>query len=68
MEVRKSLIAAGVVAAILLLGAAYLWVGSSTPQGQDPLAALTPPNMTEFEESFDKSIEGPRLVLLLSPT
>jgi len=68
MEVRKRLIAVGVVAAILLLGAAYLWVGSATPQGQDPLATLTPPNITEFEYSFDKSIEGPRLVLLLSPT
>lgn len=65
---RKRLIAAGVVAAILLLGAAYLWVGSSSPQGQDPLATLTPSNITEFEESFDKPIEGPRLVLLLSPT
>jgi hypothetical protein len=68
MEVRKRLIAVGIVAAILLLGAAYLWVGSSTPQGQDPLVALTPSSITEFEESFDKSVEGPRLVLLLSPT
>jgi hypothetical protein len=68
MEVRKRFITIGFVAAILLLGAAYLWVGSSTPQGQDPLATLTPSNITEFEESFDKLIEGPRLVLLLSPT
>lgn len=68
MEVRKRLIAVGVLAAILLLGAVYLWVGSATPQGQDPLATLTPPNTTEFEDSFDISVEGPRLVLLLSPT
>lgn len=65
---RKRLIAVGVVAAILLLGAAYLWVGSATPQGQDRLATLTPSNITEFEDSFDKSTEVPRLVLLLSPT
>jgi len=65
---RKKSIAVGVVVAILLLGAAYLWVGSSTPQVQDPLSTLTPSSFAEFEESFDKSIEGPRLVLLLSPT
>jgi hypothetical protein len=41
---------------------------SSTPTGQDPLATLTAANFAAFEESFDKSIEGPRLVLLLSPT
>jgi len=68
MEVRKRFITIGIVAAILLLGATYLWVGSATPQGQDPLAALTPSNTTEFEDSFDKSVEGPRVVLLLSPT
>jgi hypothetical protein len=68
MEVRKRLVAVGFVAAIFLLGAAYLWVGSATPQGQDPLATLRPPNLTEFEDSFDRSVEGPRLVLLLSPT
>jgi hypothetical protein len=67
MEVRKRFIVVGIVA-ILLLGAAYVWVGSATPRGQDPLATLTPPNITEFEDSFDKSVEGPRLVLLLSPT
>jgi len=67
MEVRKRFIVVGIVA-ILLLGAAYLWVGSATPQGQDSLATLTPSNITEFENSFDKSVEAPRLVLLLSPT
>jgi hypothetical protein len=65
---KRSSIALGTVLAILLLGAAYLWVGSSTPQGQDALATLTPSNITEFEKNFDKSLEGYRLVLLLSPT
>ena len=65
---KKASIAVGVLAAILLGFGAYLWMGSSTPPGQDPLLPLTSANFTEFEGAFDKSIEGPRLVLLLSPT
>ena len=64
----KKRVTAGVIASVLLFGAAYLWLGSSTPQGQDPLSRLAPSSFARFEESFDKSSEGPRLVLLLSPT
>jgi hypothetical protein len=67
--VRKKSIALVIGVAILIFGAAaYLWVGSSTPKGQDALSTLAPSNFTEFEYSFDKSLEGRRLVLLLSPT
>ena len=64
---KKSVVAV-VVVLILLLGAAYLWVGSATPSGQDPLSKLTPSSFGGFEESFDQSSAGFRLVLLLSPT
>jgi len=66
--VSKRHIITGATAAILLFGAAYLWLGSSTPPGQDPLSTLTPSSFARFEESFDKPSEGSRLVLLLSPT
>jgi hypothetical protein len=64
----KKSITVGAAMAILLAAAAYLWMGSSTPPGQDPLSTLTAVNFADFEGAFDKSIEGPRLVLLLSPT
>jgi len=66
--VKTKLIGFAAVIALLLFGSSYLWVGASTPQGQDPLFSLTSSNFAEFEESFDMSLEGPRLVLLLSPT
>jgi hypothetical protein len=66
--VKKKTFAIGVAVVALLLVATYLRMDSSTPTGQDPLATLTAANFAAFEESFDKSIEGPRLVLLLSPT
>lgn len=65
---KKKFIAFGIAGAALLLGAAYLWMGSSTPPGQEPLSTLTSTNFADFEGAFDKSIEGSRLVLLLSPT
>jgi hypothetical protein len=66
--VKKKFLGIGVTVVTLLLVAAYLRMDSSTPPGQDPLATLTTANFAAFGESFDKSIEGPRLVLLLSPT
>lgn len=65
---KKNFVTFIVLAAVVFAGAAYLWVGSAVPPGQEPLATLTEGNFAEFESSFDKSVEGPRLVLLLSPT
>ena len=65
---KKKTFAIGVAAVTLLLVAVYLRMDSSTPPGQEPLATLTSANFAAFEESFDKSTEGPRLILLLSPT
>jgi len=64
----KSIAIIVLAAAAVAAGAAYLWVGSAVPPGQEPLATLTQNNLVEFENSFDKSVDGPRLVLLLSPT
>ena len=65
---KKKTFAIGIAVVTLLLVAVYLRMDSSTPPGQVPLATLTAANFAAFEESFDKSLEGPRLVLLLSPT
>ena len=64
---RKAIIA-GVMAALLLLVAAYLWGPSSVPQGQPPLLTLTARNFCEFETAFNGDSSAPRVVLLLSPT
>ena len=65
---KKKTFAVGVLAVMLIFLAVYFGLDSSTPPGQEPLATLTAANFAAFEESFDKSAEGPRLVLLLSPT
>ena len=64
----KKQLAVGVALVGLLLAAFYLRMGSATPPGQDPLTTLSAANFAMFETAFDKSTEGLRLVLLLSPT
>lgn len=64
----KKQLALGVALIGLLLAVAFLRTDSSTPSGQDPLISLTNSNFASFETAFDKFAEGPRLVLLLSPT
>jgi hypothetical protein len=66
--VKKKTFAIGAAVVTVLVVAVYLRMDSSTPPGQEPLATLTAANFAAFEETFDKSREGPRLVLLLSPT
>ena len=65
---NKKKLAVGVALIGLLLAVALLRINSSTPKGQDPLITLTNSNFAAFETAFDRSTEGPRLVLLLSPT
>ena len=65
---KKKLPWIGVAVVALLLVVAYLRMDSSAPPGQEPLATLTAANFLVFQETFDRSMEGPRLVLLLSPT
>jgi hypothetical protein len=66
--VKKKSFAIGLLVVVLLLLAAYFRMDSSTPPGQEPISTLTIANFAAFETAFDKSTEGPRLVLLLSPT
>lgn len=56
------------LAALLLFAGVYLWGPSKAPPRQEPLLTLSAANFSEFEGSFDKSADAPRLLLLLSPT
>ena len=67
-KMKKKLIILGVVAAVVLLGAIYLWGPGTVPAGQHPLVTLSSANISEFDAAFDADADVPRLVLLLSPT
>ena len=65
---KKSVGAVAILAVPLLLASLYLWGPSRTPSGQPPLLTLSRSNLDEFEAAFDANPDGPRLLLLLSPT
>lgn len=56
------------LAALLFFTGVYFWGPSKTPPMQKPLLTLSTANFSQFEESFDETADGPRVVLLLSPT
>lgn len=58
------------LAAIAALGAAifYFYAGHKTPEGQQPLAELSPANFASFRDAFNKADGEVRVVLMFSPT
>jgi hypothetical protein len=57
-----------VVAALLFFAAVDVWGPSNAPPNQKPLETLSPANFSEFVAAFDGAADGPRILLLLSPT
>jgi len=46
----------------------YYWGPVATPEGQPPLAEITPQTLGDFGAAFNEAADKPRLVALLSPT
>ncbi|MGH9508865.1 MAG: hypothetical protein ACRD2Q_02385 [Terriglobales bacterium] len=64
-KIRASL---GVLALLLLAGAAWQWRTADTPAGQPPLVELTEANLAQLRNTFNHDTDRIRIVLLLSPT
>ncbi|MGH9554431.1 MAG: hypothetical protein ACRD2Y_01290 [Terriglobales bacterium] len=64
-KIRASL---GVLALLLLAGAAWQWRTADTPAGQPPLVELTESNFAQLRNTFNHDTDRVRVVLLLSPT
>ena len=63
----KRILGLGAIAAV---GAAifYYYGGHQAPDGQPPLAELSPANFASFQEAFNKADGEVRVVLMFSPT
>ena len=64
------MIALLVVAAVVVLAviARNYFAGHQVPAGQPPLAELTSKSIGSLKADFNRSADGLRIVLLLSPT
>ena len=52
----------------VIVGARYYLGGHRAPAGQPPLAELTSGALDSLKADFNRSAEGVRIILLLSPT
>jgi hypothetical protein len=68
MKRSNRVLIAAMIAILLLLAGVYLWGPSKTPAGQPPLSTLSESSFGNFQSAFDSSADGPRILLLLSPT
>lgn len=68
MKNGKRFLGVTIIAVVLLLAGVYFWGPSKTPAGQPPLAILSPSTISQFQNAFDSAADGPRILLLLSPT
>lgn len=65
---RRTRAVFGVVAFLLLVGAASQRRTAKTPAGQPPLLELNEANFGQLRHSFNQDTDKVRLVLMLSPT
>jgi hypothetical protein len=62
---RRTLGIFGVVM-VLVVGAA--WGPGETPPGQPPLVALNSESLRSLRADFNRDVDQPRVIVLLSPT
>jgi len=65
---RKSIVVAFVLAAIAFLVLYYFFLGSTVPNGQQPLVSLNSSNIGSLKDAFNGSANSVRLLVMLSPT
>ena len=54
--------------AIVVFFLYYLYGGSSTPKGQQPLVRLNESNVSSLKYAFNESATSARVLVLVSPT
>lgn len=65
---RKGIILGSVLAGIAFLIVYYFYLGSTVPNGQQPLVRLNSSNVASLKDAFNGSANSVRLVVMLSPT
>jgi len=66
MNRKKAAFLAVVVIAVFLIY--YLYGGSTTPRGQQPLVRLNNSNLSSLKDAFNGSVNSVRVLILVSPT
>ena len=62
------LLLVAVVIAAALLAVYYFYLGSTVPNGQQPLMRLNSSNIGSLKNAFNESANSIRVIVMLSPT
>ena len=65
---RVILISVAVVIGAALLPVYYFYLGSTVPNGQQPLVRLNSANVESLKNAFNESAGSIRVIVMLSPT
>ena len=65
---RIILILVAVVVAAALLAVYYFYLGSTVPNGQQPLVRLNSSNVGSLKNTFNEVSDSVRVIVMLSPT
>ena len=65
---RIILILVAVVIAAALLAMYYFYLGSTVPNGQQPLVRLNSSNVGSLKNTFNEVSDSVRVIVMLSPT
>lgn len=65
---RIILISVAVVLAVALLAVYYFYLGSTVPNGQQPLVRLNSSNVGSLKNAFNEPSDSVRVIVMLSPT
>lgn len=65
---RTGIIIGSVLAVILFALFYYFYLGSTVPNGQQPLVYLNSTNVTSLKDAFNGSTDSVRVIVMLSPT
>lgn len=65
---RKGIIIGSVLAVILFALFYYFYLGSTVPNGQQPLVYLNSTNVTSLKDAFNSTANSVRVIVMLSPT
>ena len=65
---RTGIIIGSVLAVLLFALFYYFYLGSTVPNGQQPLVYLNSTNVTSLKDAFNSSANSVRVIVMLSPT
>ena len=68
MKRKRTILILALAIGTVLLAVYYFYLGSTVPNGQQPLVRLNSANAGSLKNAFNESADSVRVIVMLSPT